>query len=353
MMPEHPKTDIKELTKAQLCQWLDRYGIAAYRADQILGWVYQKQADGFEGMTNIGKEIRRLLSGHFTIDRLKTRLMESSKDGSRKYLFQLKDGRFIESVLIPEKDHATLCISSQVGCGQGCRFCLTARGGFQRNLTRGEIVAQVRDVLNKPEPSESGPDKPLTNLVLMGMGEPLANYAPVISALETITDGDLGLKFSPRRVTLSTAGIVPRFSDLGRDTRINLAVSLNATDNETRSRLMPVNRTYPLERLLDACRTYPLNPRDKITIEYILIKGVNDSTENANTLARLLRPVRAKINLIPFNPYDGCEFQKPEPAVVDRFLAILHQHNYTAIIRRSKGADISAACGQLCVRVRP
>jgi 23S rRNA (adenine2503-C2)-methyltransferase len=309
---------------------------------QILRWIYLHKADTFEEMTDLGKELRKLLSNHFTISRLAKAKIETSQDGSRKYLFRLEDGKHVESVLIPEKEHYTLCISSQVGCAQGCRFCLTAKGGFVRNLSKGEIVAQVRDIANHLDDA-----KRLTNIVLMGMGEPLANYRNVIEAVKTLTDSDTGLGFSSRKITISTAGLVPRLADLGRESTVNLAISLNATDNETRSMLMPINRKYPIETLLDACAEYPLLPRRRITFEYVLIKGVNDSRQDAERLAGLLRPVRAKINLIPFNAYEGCGFERPQEASIQTFRNILVQKNYTVIIRHSKGQDISAACGQL------
>jgi 23S rRNA (adenine2503-C2)-methyltransferase len=336
------QTDIKELTKDQFVSWLEGQGLKPYRAVQVLKWIYHRQADTFNIMTDVGIEIRKLLSRHFTIDRLEKARIEKSQDGSRKYLFKLKDGKHVESVLIPEKDHHTLCISSQVGCAQGCKFCLTAKGGFVRNLTKGEIVAQVRDIVNQLDDS-----KRLTNIVMMGMGEPLANYKNVVSAVETITDSDAGLGFSSRRLTISTAGLVPRLSDLGRETSVNLAISLNATDNKTRNMLMPINRKYPLEKLLDACAGYPLKPRRKITFEYILMKGINDSEKDAKRLAKLLRPIKAKINLIPFNTFEGSDFKRPEESVINNFKEILNKNNYTAIIRHSKGQDISAACGQL------
>jgi 23S rRNA (adenine2503-C2)-methyltransferase len=341
-MSRSKKTDIKELTKDQLVLWLQSKGLESYRAAQILKWIYLRQTDTFDTMTDVGKEIRKLLSRNFYIARLEKAQIETSQDGSKKYLFKLSDGKHIESVLIPERNHYTLCISTQVGCAQGCRFCLTARGGWVRNLTRAEIVAQVRDVSNCLD----GP-KRLTNIVFMGMGEPLANYHNVVSAIHTITDNKYGLGFSSRRVTLSTAGLVPRLSDLARDTSVNLAISLNAADNETRNLLMPINRKYPLEKLLDACAGYPLLPRRRITFEYILIKGINDSIKDAKRLVKLLRPIRAKINLIPFNEYEGSEFNRPEESAILNFKEILNKNNYTAIIRYSKGQDISAACGQL------
>jgi len=342
---EPKKKDILELSREQLIAWLAVRKIEKYRADQILKWVYLRQADSFERMTDISKEIRILLSQQFAIGRLAVERTESSRDGSRKYLFKLKDGKFIESVLIPERDHFTLCVSSQVGCAQGCLFCLTATGGLERNLSRGEIIAQVRDIKN-------GLDDPLrlTNIVFMGMGEPLANYLTLVSAIEVITDTDRGLRLAGRRVTVSTAGLVPRLLDLGRDTRVNLAVSLNATDNDTRTRLMPINRKYPLENLLEACRQYSPASGRRITFEYILIKGMNDSAKDARRLAKLLQPIRCKINLIPYNPNEGCDFDRPSEEVIQAFYRILFDKNYTVIIRRSKGEDISAACGQLRAR---
>jgi len=341
-MSRSNKTDIKELTNDQLVLWLQSKGLEPYRAAQILKWIYLRQTDTFDIMTDVGKEIRKLLSRHFSIARLEKERIETSQDGSKKYLFKLNDGKYVESVLIPEKDHFTLCISTQVGCAQGCRFCLTARGGLVRNLTKGEIIAQVRDVSKCLD----GP-KRLTNIVLMGMGEPLANYSNVVSAINTITNSNYGLGFSSRRLTLSTAGLVPKLSNLGRDTSVNLAISLNATDNKTRNMLMPINRRYPLEKLLNACAEYPLLPRRRITFEYILIKGINDSIKDAKRLVKLLRPIRAKINLIPFNEYEGSEFNRPEESAILNFKGILNKNNYTAIIRYSKGQDISAACGQL------
>lgn len=343
METKNHKKDVKELDREQLVSWLKTHEIRPFRASQILKWVYIRQADTFEEMTDLKKEIRSLIAQHFSIDRLERQAIEISKDGSRKYLFALKDGQHVESVLIPERDHYTLCISSQVGCAQGCRFCLTAQGGWSRNLTSGEIIAQVRDVVHTHDPC----DRPVTNIVLMGMGEPLANYSQVIKALSVITDNDEGLRFANRRVTLSTAGLVPKIAQLGRDTKVNLAISLNASDNPTRTRLMPVNRTFPIEDLLAVCRDYPLQRGRKITFEYILIQGVNDSLEDARRLAGLLRTVKAKINLIPFNEHSGCDFKRPSEDVIAAFQKILIDKHYTVIIRRSKGQDISAACGQL------
>ena len=337
-----PKTDIKEFTRDELILWLKHKDIKSYRANQILKWIYLRQADTFDVMTDVKKEIRKQLSQHFYIHRLEKARVETSQDGSKKYLFKLSDGKYVESVLIPEKDYYTLCISSQVGCAQGCLFCLTAKGGFIRNLTKGEIIAQVRDI-----EYDIGRSKRLTNIVMMGMGEPLANFSNVVGAINIITNSDIGLGISSRRMTVSTSGLVPKLSDLGRETTVNLAISLNATENKTRDMLMPINRKYPIENLLNACANYPLMPRRKITFEYILLKGINDSEEDAKRLVRLLKPIRAKINLIPFNTYEESKFECPEESVILHFKDILNKNNYTAIIRHSKGQDISAACGQL------
>ncbi len=341
------KTDIKELNREQLIAWLSQHDIRAFRASQILKWVYLRQVDSFQEMTDLKKELRTLVGEYFSIDRLKIQAIEHSKDGSSKYLFALRDGNFVESVLIPERDHYTLCISSQVGCAQKCQFCLTAKGGWVRNLTGGEIIAQVRDILHE----HSSHKFPITNIVFMGMGEPLANYSNLIKAVSVITNNDYGLRFANRRVTLSTAGLVPQIRQLGMDAKINLAISLNATNDQTRSRIMPINRTYPLRELMAACRDYPLPRGRKITFEYILIQGVNDSLEDAQHLAKLLRGVKAKINLIPFNEHQGCRFKRPDSESVLAFQEVLLQKNYTAIIRHSKGRDISAACGQLRARL--
>ena len=293
-------------------------------------------------MTNLKKALRERLAADFDIGRLVLKARQTAADGTRKFLFALTDGEQIESVLIPERDHFTLCLSSQVGCAQDCRFCLTASGGFRRNLSQGEILAQVRDIRRELDHPER-----LTNLVFMGMGEPLANYRSLVGAIGLLLDNRVGFGFSKRKITVSTAGLVPRLADLGRDTDVGLAISLNAADNETRSRLMPINRRYPLEALLEACRRYPLAPQRRITFEYILLAGINDRPDDARRLADLLRPLRAKINLIPFNEHAGCRFRRPDESTVLAFQKILTDRPYTAIIRHSTGQEISAACGQL------
>jgi len=345
MRSETERTNILNVSREQLGAWLAERGIAAYRAGQLLKWIFRRQQDRFADMSDISKDLRSLLSQHFRIPRLEVRAIQTAADGTRKYLFGLEDGESIESVLIPERDHFTLCVSIQVGCAQNCRFCLTAKSGLRRNLTRAEILAQIRDIRHELPESE-----PLSNLVFMGMGEPLANLENLLGALEVITDSDIGLGFAAKRVTVSTAGLVPQMLEFGRRSRASLAVSLNATDNATRSELMPINARYPLEVLLEACRTYPLPPGRRITFEYILIRGVNDTPEDARRLARLLHPIRSKVNLIPFNPHEGCEFERPPEETILAFQDILLRKHFTVIIRQSKGQDISAACGQLRAR---
>ncbi|HEY6838750.1 MAG TPA: 23S rRNA (adenine(2503)-C(2))-methyltransferase RlmN, partial [Geobacteraceae bacterium] len=265
-------------------------------------------------------------------------VVETGSDGTRKYLFRLADGTCVESVLIPEEGRNTLCISSQVGCAMGCRFCLTGTFSLSRNLTAAEIVNQVCAVRREAD---------IRNIVFMGMGEPLHNVDNVIRAIRILYSAD-GMQFSNRRVTVSTSGLVPELEILGREiTTVNLAVSLNATTNEQRDLLMPINKKYPIEVLLAACRRFPLPGRRKITVEYVMIKGVNDSLDDAKRLVRLLSDIPTKINLIPFNEHEGCSFQKPDQKAIDVFHSYLLDKHFTVITRDSRGGDISAACGQL------
>ncbi len=336
------KTDIKSLDRDELVQWLTQRQVRTFRADQILKWLYVRLAHSFEGMTDLSKDFRVLLSDHFVISRMPLDQMLTSKDGTRKYLFRLEDDNTIESVLIPEKDHYTLCVSSQVGCAQGCRFCLTGGGGLVRNLTSAEIVGQIWEIRKQMREPQR-----LTNLVFMGMGEPLANYRQLIRALDVLTNSEWGMKIANRRITVSTAGIPKRIADLGRDTKVNLAISLNAVDDPERTQLMPINRKHDIADVLEVCRQYPLPKGRKITFEYILFKDVNDSIDHAKKLVKLLAGMKAKINLIPFNPYPGSEYQRPTEERIQAFQALLAKKHFTAMVRYSKGLDIMAACGQL------
>ena len=332
---------LKEFTPAELELWAQQEGQPAYRARQLLKWLYSQNVFDFQAMTDLSKDFRGWLAENARTSCLKREKVLTDVDGTRKLLFRLQDGDRIESVLIEEEKRLTLCLSSQIGCVYGCRFCLTGRDGFRRNLTAGEIVDQICGARR-----ELGEGERLTNLVFMGMGEPLANLDQVLKALEIIIS-DRGLNFSTRKITLSTVGLIPEMLKLSSLFPIKLAVSLHAADNETRSQIMPINKRYPLEELLRACRELDLPRRNRITFEYLLIGGVNDSPEEARKLAKLLRGLRAKINLIPFNEYPGAEFKSPSSTSVEEFQEILQDKHFTATVRQSRGAGIMAACGQL------
>ncbi len=290
-------------------------------------------------ITVFSKALRAELEEIAYISNLKCLERQVSSDGTEKYLFGLQDGLTIESVLIPDEERLTLCISSQAGCAMGCRFCLTGRGGLRRNLLPHEIADQVISASRMIAPRK------LTNIVMMGMGEPLKNLDNVAAALRRIT-GLLG--FSPRRITLSTSGLAKELLVLPEVApNVNIAISLNAATDEVRDRIMPVNRKYPIRELLSACRKYPLGDRRRITFEYVMLRGVNDSLEDARTLAGLLKGIPSKINLIPFNEFPGSGFQRPEDAAVLAFQAVLASRGHIVLIRKSKGTDILAACGQL------
>ena len=335
------KVDLKDLDLEEMRGYVKKIGHETYRAEQIRQWIFGHKAESFEEMTNVSKELRNYLNSFCIISQLKIIKTEISLDGTKKFLFELEDGNRIESVLIPERNHYTMCISSQVGCAMGCKFCLTARQGFIRSLKSSEIinqVIQIRQLLDQPDR--------LTNIVFMGMGEPLANFEAVKKAVKNIISPD-ALNFSRRQVTLSTCGLVPEIERLGRDLPINLAVSLNAADDKTRNMLMPINKKYPLKKLMETLKHFPLHKGRRITFEYILIRDINDRLSDAINLARLLKNIRAKINLIPFNRYDGSPFDEPDEGNIVAFQDELIRKNYTVTIRKSKGADISAACGQL------
>ena len=293
-------------------------------------------------MTNLSKRFRQELSRVSFISSLHPVRVEQAKDGTKKFLFQLDDGNRVESVLIPDKARLTLCLSTQVGCALGCRFCLTGKLGWKRDLTTSEILNQILAV-KKTLPGKAS----ITNIVLMGMGEPLANYENTLKALALMVHPD-AFKFSSRRITLSTVGLLPQLEQLSKE-KISfcLAISLNASDEETRSYLMPVNRRYPLNKILRLCKNFPLRPRSRITFEYVLVEGINDSPQDAKRLIRILRGIPSKVNLIPLNEALEIPFKKPSDEAVKRFQEILMEGGLTAIVRTSKGWEISAACGQL------
>ncbi len=333
---------LKNLSPAELEKFVVSLGEKPFRAGQLLRWLYKRGAREYREMTDLAKTFREKLEQSARMTFLNPAEIQASPDGTKKFRFLLGDGERIESVLLPERGHLTLCLSTQAGCRWGCRFCLTGKGGFRRNLEQFEILDQVLAVRAALE----DPDK-LTNIVFMGMGEPLENFTNVVRAIEII-GSPAGLQFSHRRITVSTSGIIPQVEELfSRRNFAKLAVSLNASGDAQRSRLMPVNRKYPLPELLAACRRLPLARREKITFEYVLLRGVNDTEEDARRVVRLLKGIRAKINLIPFNEHPGCVFKRPAEADIQGFRRILMDQGFTAVVRQSKGGDIHAACGQL------
>jgi 23S rRNA (adenine2503-C2)-methyltransferase len=334
--------NIKDEDSEKLRNWLVRHGQPPYRIRQIQRWLFQKGATSFAEMTDLSSDLRRALEEDFSISRLRTVCRSPSADGTAKFLFEMGDGLRIESVLIPEAERITLCISTQVGCGFGCAFCATAGMGLKRNLRSSEIVDQILEARKSLAPTQR-----ITHVVFMGMGEPLANYPQVLRALATMTDANIGLGISARKITLSTVGLVPQIKKLIEDTRVNLAISLHATTNDLRSQMMPVNRKYPLENLIACCRSLPIPKRRRITFEYVLLHGINDLPEDALRLAKLLQGVRCKINLIPFNAHPGSPYERPSRSEVERFQGALQARGYQVNVRETRGGDIQAACGQL------
>ena len=332
------------LLPAELEDLAVELGASRYRGRQLATWIYRKNVVDLDAMTDLSKEFRLALAEHASIALPEVERVTPSQDGSRKLVFRLHDGARISAVVMPDDDRITLCLSTQVGCGYGCAFCLTGTMGLERNLTADEIVGQLMAANRLLE----GEARRVSHLVFMGMGEPLANYAPLVASLRILTDAKLGIGYSPRRITVSTVGLVKGIERLGRENlKVNLAISLHAPDDETRERLMPVNRSWKVEALMTAARAYPLAPRQRVFFEYVLLDGVNDSPEAAARLARLLRGVRAKVNLIPFNDWEGAEFSRPPIARILAFQAVLLEAGITTTVRWSKGEDIGAACGQL------
>ena len=338
-MNTNNKINLKSFSKNELIRFFADHGLPRYRAGQLINWIYKKYASEIDEITEFSMEMRESLKQIAYISNLKPVSRQQSSDGTEKFLFSIEDGQTIESVLIPEKDRLTLCISSQVGCAMGCRFCLTGKLGLFRNLKACEIFDQIVAVNRLIKPGK------VTNVVLMGMGEPLANFDEVVEALWRIVEL---IGISKRRVTLSTAGIVPEMLLLPeRAPAINLAVSLNAATDEARNDLMPINRKYPIRMLIEACRKYPLQRGRRITFEYVMIEGKNDSPEDARRLVKLLKGIHCKVNLIPLNPYPGSDFKRPLNEKVLTCQKILMENKIRTLIRESRGQDILAACGQL------
>ncbi|MBI5558815.1 MAG: 23S rRNA (adenine(2503)-C(2))-methyltransferase RlmN [Deltaproteobacteria bacterium] len=345
-MHHSQKTDLRNLTRDELTAFVVARGLPSFRAKQIFPWLYRPGITDFSEMTDLSKDLRNTLTEEAFFSRLLPAAKETSSDGTVKYGFLLEDGKVIETVLIPEDGRHTLCVSSQVGCAMDCSFCLTGTMGFSRNLSCAEMVNQVFTVADDLHKNEQGA---INNLVFMGMGEPLANFNNLVKALTILTD-ELGFDFPDRKITVSTCGLVPQILELGQLFKVNLAISLHAADNETRTRLMPINARYPLESLLEACRQYALSRRKRIMFEYILLQGINDSDQDALRLAKLLHGIPAKINLLPCNETPELPYKKPDQKRIDSFQEILKRKGYTVLVRSSRGADISAACGQLAAK---
>jgi 23S rRNA (adenine2503-C2)-methyltransferase len=345
------KVNLLDLDRSDLETFFVELGEKRFRATQVMKWIYHESVTDFDAMTNLGKGLRARLRDIAEVRIPEVALSHGSRDGSHKWLVRLDSGNCIETVFIPESERGTLCVSSQIGCALDCSFCATARQGFNRNLTVAEIVGQVWQA-NRQLGGLRNSNRVITNVVMMGMGEPLTNFKNVVKAMDIMQD-DLGFGLSKRRVTLSTAGVVPALYRLREVSDVSLAVSLHAPFDELRNELVPINRKYPIAELLRACAHYiEGKPHRRVTWEYVMLAGVNDSDGHARALAKLIRDIPSKVNLIPFNPFLGTPYQRSSEAVIDRFRNILIAHGLTTITRKTRGDDIEAACGQLAGRVK-
>lgn len=334
------------MTLPELGDLVAGFGERPYRARQIYRWLHRRGVATIDEMSDLPAAVRRRLAQSAALTTLVKDLEQVSADGTIKFRFRTADGERIESVFMPEAKRRTLCVSTQVGCAMGCTFCMTATMGLVRNLTAGEIVDQVHRANRELRQRGVGGARPVTNLVFMGMGEPLHNLDPVVRALDILLSGD-GPNFSHRHVTVSTVGLAAKIAEFGRRTQVKLAISLNATTDASRAALMPVNRKWNLEALIEACREFPIKQGRRITFEYVLLAGVNDSDADAERLAALVRKVPAKVNLIPYNENPGLPYASPGEARAARFREILAYRGLTAVVRKNRGRDIAAACGQL------
>ncbi len=362
MAGSHPaKVNLFGLDRTALREQFAAMGESAYRADQVMLWIYRRGVDDFSAMSNIGKALRTKMAEHFVIKPPQLVTEQVSVDGTRKWVLRLEQAQegdsrkpetAIETVYIPETNRGTLCISSQAGCAMDCSFCSTAQGGFSRNMSTAEIVAQVWFAA-KTLGGDFQNERVISNVVFMGMGEPLANYANVLSAIRILLD-DFGFGLSKRRVTVSTSGLVPFIDRLAQDCDTALAISLHAPNDELRNQLVPINRKYPIAELIDACRRYIAGKDRKthIVYEYVMLDGINDQPVHARELARLLNGMEAKVNLIPFNPFPQARYTRSKPEVIERFADILKGKGILTTTRRTRGDDIDAACGQLVGRVQ-
>ncbi len=334
--------NLLDLLPSELETLAESLGAPRYRGRQVATWIYAKGVTDIRAMSDLPREFRETLAERAEVGVPELERRTPSQDGSQKLVFRYADGARVQSVLMPDDDRLTLCLSSQVGCGFTCAFCFTGTMGLERNLGAGEIIGQVLGARATLVPGAR-----ITHVVYMGMGEPLANYSATVKSIRLLTDPQ-ALGFSPRRITVSTVGLVSGIEKLAKENlRVNLAISLHATSNEIRDRIMPVNKGFAIEELLAACKRFPLPFRQRITFEYVLLEGVNDALEDARRLVRLLKGIRAKINLIPFNDWEGSGFSRPPLPRILAFQSVLLEHGIRATVRWSKGEDIGAACGQL------
>ncbi len=342
------RRNVLDFDRSALADWFEQQGEKRFRAQQVLKWIYHRQATDFADMTDLGKPLRARLADALSIEPPAIITEQRSVDGTRKWLMRVGGRNAVETVFIPEPGRGTLCVSSQVGCALNCTFCSTATQGFNRNLSTAEIIGQVyqaaRSLGHDPN------NRQITNVVMMGMGEPLMNFEPVVSAMSLMRD-DLAFGLAGKRVTLSTAGLVPMIDRLRSSIDVSLAVSLHAPFDELRNQLVPLNRKYPIDELLAACRRYVAGTKNRVTFEYTLIDGVNDGVDHARALVKLLRRVPSKLNLIPFNPFPGTSYRRSSDEAIRRFQEVVMSARLVATVRKTRGDDIDAACGQLVGRV--
>jgi len=348
--PSKPsKVNLLNLSRSEMEDFFVSIDEKPFRASQVFKWIYQSGIDNFAEMTNLSKSLRTRLEEIAEIRPPKIILDHASDDGTHKWVVEIDSGNHIETVFIPEKNRGTLCVSSQVGCALACTFCSTAQQGFNRNLSTAEIVGQLW-IANKALGFDWTGDRIISNVVMMGMGEPLLNFDNVVRAMNIMMD-DFSFGLSKRRVTLSTAGVVPAIDRLRDVTDVSLALSLHAPNDDLRDQLVPLNKKYPIKDVLDACKRYVGEDRRRITIEYVMLDGVNDSVAHANELVRLLKGVPSKVNLIPFNPFPNTTYKRSSQQAIDRFRDVLMKHDLTTVTRKTRGDDINAACGQLVGKV--
>jgi 23S rRNA (adenine2503-C2)-methyltransferase len=343
------KINLLDFNRQGMRDYFASIGEKSFRADQVMKWIYQQGESDFEKMTNLNKVLRSKLIASCEIKAPEIAFQQQASDGTIKFVIRLEGGQEVETVWIPETDRATLCVSSQVGCALECTFCSTAQQGFNRNLSVSEIIGQVWRVATTIGLSKDSAKRPISNVVMMGMGEPLLNLKNVVPAMDIMLD-DLGFGLSKRRVTLSTSGVVPALDMLGDQIDVALAISLHAPTNELRDELVPVNKKYPIEEFLAGVRRYLSKSnanQGKVTVEYVMLNGINDSTDQAHQLAEVLKDTPSKINLIPFNPYPGSPYTCSSNSRIDRFAKVLMTYGFVVVVRKTRGDDIDAACGQL------